>query len=179
MAYRISQPLAVTPLPGDGKKKKRVTKTKRVISEGATKSRGKHGKSKTGYVLTEKKKVVRGKDGKIKKEVTKLKNKSLAGGRKDLIKGKDVTRYKKDGTRVTRYKTNTMGTKTKGKETFKGVRRVAEKSKRVEPTKQDGYYTKKRQTTKTIKGTNKSLTKTTKRQNPRKTTTKRSYKRQD
>jgi len=200
MAYRISQPLAATPLPGDGKKrkKKRVTRSKRVITSGienrsgggnrhsgsAVKNRGKYGTGGEGYILTEKVKTVRGKDGKIKKEVVKSKNKSLAGGRKDLIKSKDVTRYKKDGTRVTRYKTKGMGVKTKGKETFKGVKFVSEKRKRVAPSKktfrEDG--TKKRaarHTTKTITGTRKSLTKTTRKQGPRKTRTKYSYKRQD
>ena len=167
MAYRISQPLATTPLAGDGKKKKRVTKTKRVISDGTEKSRGKLGKSKKGYVLTEKRKTVRGKDGKVKKEVTSSKNKSLAGGRKELLKGKDVTRYKKDGTAVTRSKSKGYGVrKSKGKVVTKGQKTISSKSREVQPT--DNYpFKKKRQTTKTMKGTNKAMYKKTIKQNPK------------
>ena len=115
MAYRISQPLATTPLPGDGKKKKRVTKTKRVISEG----RGN---------VTYKRKTVRGKDGKVKKEVTSDKTKDPAGGIKNLMKGKDVTRYKKDGTAVTRSKSKVYGvSKSKGKVVTKGQKTISSK----------------------------------------------------
>ena len=182
MAYRVSQPLATTPLPGDGKKKKRVTRKKTVTTsrygdEGEATYKGKYKGSRGragGSVTTDKLKKVRGKDGKLKKAVVKSKTKNLDTGK--TSRGKEVTRFKKDGTRTTRYKYTKGGKlQQKGKETFKGVKKMSSKSK--VKTKDNPQFTKK---TKTIKGTSGSLrTEKVKSRKYKGTTTKRTYKRQN
>ncbi len=194
MAYRVSQPLATTPLPGDGKKKKRVTRKKTVLTTNVKREGSKPAettrkpkqrssdysgltggyKTAEGQVTTERTKKVRDKSGKVKKEVTRSKTKNLDTGK--TSKSKEVTRYKKDGTHTQTYKYKTPKAKGKGKETMKDRRLLKEKSKR---TLKDQYTRGKRGTVKTIKGNRTSLTKTKTRTGRGTVTKKRTYKRQD